>query len=421
MSVVLGASLRSKRSNEKQSEGLGTERACDFQVAARGSDEAPTRLEVASDVVAATGLDKYAIKSSKSTPDERRKARIARRSYLWGQTKLKRLKDCGRVPIGSTVGVTLNNGHAGYVGLASCGSVWACPCCSAKILANRTNEVNNAVQAWLNAGGRFVFQTLTMRHNKGDKLSDLWAALSYAWGSLNSGAASSSEARLHGQVGYLRVVEVTHGSSGWHLHIHVLRFIENDISALDANIWHVAQFKRWARALERKDMARPELIAQDFKVTRNAKELADYFTKQSDYGQKVALEMTSPVSKSVRNGGRKQWDILDDLISANSRESKMLWHEYEVASKGKKQIHWSKGLRNMLGLGTTLTDEELVGESVEDALPLVNITKAGFKVLRTQSDLMCEVLEVLERQGKSALIELLRLNNIEIYEPPPPS
>jgi hypothetical protein len=131
--------------------------------------------------------------------------------------------------------------------------------------------------------------------------------------------------------------------------------------------------------------------------------------------------MTSPASKSVRNSGRKQWDILDDLISANSRETKRLWHEYEVASKGKKQIHWSKGLRDMLGLGTTLTDEELVGVSVEDALPLVNNTKAGFKVLRTKPDLMCEVLEVLERHGKPALIEFLMLNHVEIYEPPPPS
>ena len=45
----------------------------------------------------------------------------------------KRQRDCGAVPIGSQVEIRIKDGSAYYCGLETCGNVWLCPVCSAKI------------------------------------------------------------------------------------------------------------------------------------------------------------------------------------------------------------------------------------------------------------------------------------------------
>lgn len=91
-------------------------------------------------------------------------------------TSLRRVRNCG-TPLDPDGGVTLaltTSGDgarsAGYSGLASCGSVWACPQCAAKVATRRADELSKVMRAVDEAGGSAFLLTLTMRHSRGGRL-----------------------------------------------------------------------------------------------------------------------------------------------------------------------------------------------------------------------------------------------------------
>ena len=62
---------------------------------------------------------------------------------------------------------------ASTTGLQTCGSVWACPCCGARISETRRDEMNELL-SWARAYGyKVMMLTLTARHGRDDDLSDL--------------------------------------------------------------------------------------------------------------------------------------------------------------------------------------------------------------------------------------------------------
>ena len=80
---------------------------------------------------------------------------------------------------------SVEHGTASYGGLQTCGSVWQCPVCAAKISERRRVEVLAAITAWKAQGGTVNMLTLTCPHQRTDKLADLLAkqakALNYFW------------------------------------------------------------------------------------------------------------------------------------------------------------------------------------------------------------------------------------------------
>ncbi|MCD2198057.1 hypothetical protein LQ327_32265 [Actinomycetospora endophytica] len=60
--------------------------------------------------------------------------------------------------------------RAGFEGLVSCGSVWACPVCAAKVAAKRAEELAAVLDAVHAKGGSAFMLTMTIRHNAGDRL-----------------------------------------------------------------------------------------------------------------------------------------------------------------------------------------------------------------------------------------------------------
>jgi hypothetical protein len=74
------------------------------------------------------------------------------------------------------------HGSAHYHGIATCGSVWACPICAAKIQERRRAEIEQAM-TWANdAGLAVVMVTLTFPHTAFDQLRDLLAKQADALG-----------------------------------------------------------------------------------------------------------------------------------------------------------------------------------------------------------------------------------------------
>jgi hypothetical protein len=60
--------------------------------------------------------------------------------------------------------------RAGIEGLVTCGSVWLCPVCAAKVASKRAEELAQVLDAVHDAGGSAFMLTLTIRHSAGDRL-----------------------------------------------------------------------------------------------------------------------------------------------------------------------------------------------------------------------------------------------------------
>lgn len=349
-----------------------------------------------------------------------RKRRYLGRSILWQESGLKRVRDCGRVAVteGGSVALRLSQGVAGFAGLASCGSVWADPVCNAKVMARRALEIGAAVETWQSLGGRVGFVTLTMRHRKGQRLSTLWAALSKAWHRAVGGTSWQRDREAFGVAGWLRVVEVTYGRNGWHVHVHALMFLEPGLLEPDVAGLHRSMFGRWAAGLKSAGMARPLMVGQDAKLLAGAADadLARYFTKAVHGGHRVGLEFTSSQTKAVRSahGTRPVWSLLDDVIDQGDADALDLWHEWERASKGKRQMTWAQGLRQRLGLlAAEATDEEIAGEELGSSDDdLVLITAAGWQRI-VAGLLMVGLLEVAEKSGLSGVRAFLDREGVE--------
>lgn len=371
-------------------------------------------------------LENIANNSSPNRADRRadlRKRRYGARSELWSLSTLKRVRDCGRVAVtpGGSVALRMSSGVAGFAGLASCGSVWADPVCNAKIMARRALEIGAAVSTWQAVGGSVAFVTLTMRHRRGQSLSTLWAALSHAWGRVTSGKSWNSDRASHGVAGWMRVVEVTHGSNGWHVHVHALLFMEPSHLTQDLAGLHASMFGRWSAGLAARGLARPLMVGQDARRIDGAADgdLARYFTKAVHGGHRIALELTQSQTKQARNthGTRPVWALLDDVLDQGDADGLDLWQEWERSSKGRRQVTWAQGFRQRLGLLTERTDEQIAAEEMGTADDeLVLIDAAGWALIVKAPALIPQLLHVAEVGGLGAVRAFLHAHHVTYTE-----
>lgn len=349
--------------------------------------------------------------------DSLRVSRYRRRGLLWEVSTLERVRKCGRTRH-DTAGVALRQtaqGVVGFSGVCTCGSVWACPVCSAKVMARRALEIGGAVAAWQSQGPEFqvLFATFTMSHHKGQRLDYLWGSLSGAWHKVVGGKGWLTDKARHGIAGWCRVVEVTDGPNGWHVHVHALLFIRS--ASVDVADLHGRMFGRWSRALVRCGLARPRMIAQDAHLVAGPcdSSLAAYFTKAVDGAHRIGLELTQSQTKKARrrHSTVPTWGLLDEVEETGDVTR---WGEWEAASKGRRQISWSKGLRELLGLRREETDEGIAAEEIGTAADnVVLITAAGWRDLCRDAADLGRLLDVTSRQGLTGARAFLDARSVE--------
>jgi hypothetical protein len=333
-----------------------------------------------------------------------RDSRFAAQRTLWDESSLGAVRHCGRslskhAGDGQTVAVKMTDGKAGFAGLQSCGSPWACPVCSGKIAPVRAADIQAAIDAWHAMGKRVVFNTFTMRHKSSQTLKDLWDGLSYAFGLVTSGSSWERDSDLYGgqaiertktrqlnkvkyqevlpgnRINFIRAVEVTHGDNGWHVHIHALMFCNDKMTQGDATKLGLSMFGRWKRALVNKGFAAPtrehgidsKIVPLDGSVP-----LGEYFAK-AVYGQPrkpkklqpVGWELAGGMGKLGRRENRTPFQILEDIVTNGDADDLKRWFIFEQSSKGRRQITWSHGFRALLGLDVEKTDEEIAAEQLK--------------------------------------------------------
>lgn len=364
-------------------------------------------------------LDPHTVSIPVSPEDERTASRYAARRVLWNETNLKRIRSCGRAVIAGKAGVSVKvstsdtgSRSVGYSGLASCGSTWACPCCSVKIAAERSNEISRAVDAWNARGGRVALVTLTMRHRRGQWLSELWDSVGKAWTAATDGRGWRADSAEFGvampreiksghrkgqvvvekRIGFTRVVEVTHGKNGWHVHIHALMFLKGGTRIQDAQRLGDSMFGRWLPALTRRGFTAPSLRhGVDVRMITggDASKLGDYFNKAVYAGavdkDKAGWEIAGGTHKMGRKENRTPFQILEDVVANGDEADLALWHEWERGSRGRRQLTWSIGLRDFLGLNEERTDEEIAEDELGGEVEL-EITNAEWHWLKNCSE-----------------------------------
>jgi hypothetical protein len=329
---------------------------------------------------------------------EYRRDRYRARAWLSTVTNLKRVADCGRVSIngGGEVGLRLGAGTAGYSGLAHCGSVWACPVCSAKIAARRTSEVEHLLRWNAARGGTVALATFTMSHGRRDRLRDLRKALSVAWRHMTQARAWKRTREQLGCDGYVRAIECTLGENGWHLHAHVLLLFDGPVSREVLETWTDVLFGLWSDGLARTGMRASRERGVDVRQGTGALDgLGRYLSK-------LTYEAAGGRFKRGRKGGRTPFELLDDAINTGLAEDFAAWWEWEEGSKGMQQLVWSNGLKDRCGL-TDVSDQEIADEEL-DGEDLVLIDGESWRSLYWHAD---ELLTVAEMWGERAALSWL--------------
>jgi hypothetical protein len=321
----------------------------------------------------------------------------------------QRVYVCCRRTTGTHATVCKGQNGAYVAGVQTCGSVWACPVCAAKITEGRRLEVRQAIDGHFPVGDIFM-GTFTMPHIFTETCADLKGVVALSWRKMLAGEPWKRTKRHFGIVGTIRALELTHGNNGWHPHIHALFFTKvlDESAEIELRLW---LGERWARIIERvaKKMGfkDPKIvnIEKGFTFLRAASAGAagDYVAKWG-----TDAEIAKASSKVSRKGGRSPWQLLADALEGDHR-ARMLFREYGIAMFGARHLTWSKGLRALYVSEPEKTDEELANldKPFNGDEEVISFSRERFAEL-VRANVMPAILAAAESAGYAGVIQFLR-------------
>jgi hypothetical protein len=257
---------------------------------------------------------------------------------------------------------------------------------------------------------------LTVPHGREDKPFALTGQLLDAYNLLTSGRSSlKAELKEWGYAGQVRALEVTHGdANGWHPHLHVLIFVKRKLPGTRSpvgNSHHVtgpvfdAVFENWEQACLRVGLDAPSKGAN---TLQDGSAAFDYIAKWGP-----ADELTRAHTKRARRG-RTPWQLLEDAYMGDLRAGK-LFQEFVSAFKGRRQLFWTRGLRDLLGLPKDADDQQAAelgsdGEYVErlqDAV-IVTLTWEQWHLILIHGE-RANILHMAELGGADLVLDCIRI------------
>jgi hypothetical protein len=242
------------------------------------------------------------------------------------------------------------------------------------------------------AGGEVLLITRTFPHSLSQPLAGLLSQLAKAEDKYKSGEPWKRLYARFGFVGTVRAIECTYGANGWHPHIHELAFLSGpvDHAALQA-----ALYGRWRSAAVRAGFAAPSpahgLDVQDGSYA------AKYASKWG-----IESELTKWHVKVGKESSFSPFDLLrvalhdDDAEAVDAARS--LFLEYAKAFHGRRQLVYSKGLREMYALEPEITDQEAAEGQDPDAELLGMLHPDHWKAL-LRAGLRGHLLEAINAAG----------------------
>lgn len=320
-----------------------------------------------------------------------------------------RVKDCGQKALGDNVTLHHHDGHSHFSGIETCGSIWTCPVCAAKITEGRRQDLDALLRAHREAGGTAYMATFTIPHHRFQKCKDLRKAVSEAWRKVKSGKPWIRAREGHGWMGDVRALEITHGANGWHPHLHVLIFFKPGTPKETMFSFGGWLFDAWASAIGRLGMGNCSKSAFTFDVVNADDGAADYVGKWG-----AALELTKAHTKQGRNGGRTPWQILGDISGTQNSADERLFREYARAFKGARQLTWSREIRKLYLSAPEMADDELAECPDSPETQTGTLTKDLFRVIVSKGK-TADVLAAQEAHGLDGVLQALTQLGIPWY------
>lgn len=326
------------------------------------------------------------------TPQQARAERFALKSVvnqIFPNSNYSKCCRCRRDLGGVTIQKSKKHGKAHYGGLVTCSSVWACPVCAAKIAERRRSELVAATSAAQMMGLQVALATFTVPHGLGDDINVILDRMMSSWRFMGKSKGYRQAKKFLGLVGTVRALETTHGQNGFHPHFHVLLFCNTD----NTSFAECAQFlllPLWQHACVKSGLPEPS-FQRGVKVD-NGSRAAQYVSKWG-----LEDEITKGHFKTSKGiNGRSPWDLLRSVLVDDCDKSRRLFAVYAQAFKGRRQLYWSNGLRDLLGLVKEATDSEIAENQEDDAFELASISIEEWRgVLFTRSE--AALLDLAER------------------------
>lgn len=298
--------------------------------------------------------------------------------------------------------------RAHFGGLQTCGLVWQCPACAARISETRRRQVNDGLTWARAADHRIAMLTLTARHGEGDQLAELLGAMKRAKRRLHQ--HRRWKALKPALIASLTATEVTHGRNGWHPHFHVIVIVRT--AEAEAELADLGDAWRGALRAEGLDGAAAAFQCQ------NGSAAGRYLAKWG-----AGEELTLGAKKVAKGKGRTPLQLLE-ASQGGSEEAGRLWLEYAAAFHARTQLDGLAALVRVAGL-QELADEEAARDEAQegqerDQEPLAHIDtdtwRARARGRRT------ELLDAAEAEGAPGVWRVIRGPSVarDLARPPPP-
>jgi len=330
-------------------------------------------------------------------------------------------------------------------GVATCGSVWTCPTCAAKIQERRRVEIAHGMEYFyyrtINPKQAAMI-TFTFSHSFGDDLADMLERQKLAFAGLRSGAVWKRFKEVFGFEGLIKSLEVTYGSNGYHPHTHELWFIDKELNRDVIEDYLIAKFRakkdheyrdfllsisseevfkyllidRWEHYCKKHDLIGDNLLHfrnRSIDVKFNARN-SDYLAKQDDSSHwGVDREMAKSSSKLGKSKGLHPFCFLTKFDETGNTKWSKLWLEYSKCFAGKSQIFWSQRLKDKVGIDD-LKDEEIAARNEDDVYTVYNIG-ADWRRVRHDVPLILDTCEKTEslREIEQSLSIITESDNLD--------
>lgn len=293
------------------------------------------------------------------------------------------------------------NDRAFYHGLQVCAMPWTCPVCATKISERRRQEVAKAIKQAEALGLQVFLLTLTVPHGLGDDVNDILNKMMAAWKRLWQGRQGQELRNSLGLFGHIRALEVTHGENGFHPHFHALLFFHPQQAT--AAGWGSLPWI-WQKVAVRSGLPAPS-IDRGCRIDDGSR--AAQYVAKGVWG--LDSEVTKGHVKSGRKGARTPFDLLRDYMHGD-KAAGALWRVYVDAFAGRRQLHWSVGLKKLLSIAE-LSDDEIANKPEdEQSLLLASITDEQWRVIYRRH-LESTVLDLAETSPTAMLLFLQSLGD----------
>jgi len=259
-------------------------------------------------------------------------------------------------------------------------------------------EVTHAAMEWERRGGHLVLETFTLSHRSGDSVAKQRLGLKVGWEAVAYGNFAKTHKEAS-QQGYLRVTEVTYGTNGPHLHLHVLRFVSSELTTSNLVQWGDKNFNQFSNALGNAGYRKPSDKFHDIRAVNNPRTIGAYLMKGYDNAK----------TNTSRSSGT-MWDLLTASLAAPWGRETYIWRQWEEEAKGMRQITWSQNLRKHLGMVKEETDSKVVRTPY---IALIEIEQRSIARYASISWLQPKIMTLLLEGDLSAVFAVLDEHGIE--------